>query len=108
GYVKDAKVASAKAVITTITNSEKVHRQRTGSFVNVTSGEFEGDPDTNPLGIDIRDSTQFWTLSVTDATDAIFNVTATGKAGSDYADTTVTFSYDVAGDDTWEIDGQIQ
>ncbi|RLA95036.1 MAG: prepilin-type cleavage/methylation domain-containing protein [Deltaproteobacteria bacterium] len=103
GYVKDAKVSSAKAVIGTIVNAEKVEHQKTGSFKEVTTEQFEGDPANNPLGIDVRDATQFWTLSVTDVDADGFKVTATGKAGTDYEDTEVILDYSRSGDETWTI-----
>jgi len=103
GYVKDAKVSSAKAVIGTIVNAEKVEHQKTGSFKEVTTEQFEGDPANNPLGIDVRDATQFWTLSVTDVDADGFKVTATGKADTDYEDTEVILDYSRSGDETWTI-----
>ena len=105
GYVKDAKVASAKSVITIIVNSEKVYNQRTGTFINVSTAEFEGVPANNPLRIDVRDATQFWTLVVDSANDTGFDTTATGKEGTDYADTTVKYEYHIDADDTWFVDG---
>jgi prepilin-type N-terminal cleavage/methylation domain-containing protein len=64
GYVKDAKVSSAKAVIGTIVNAEKVEHQKSGIFKAVTQAQFEGDPADNPIRIDVRDATQYWTLVV--------------------------------------------
>ena len=77
--------------------------QKTGSFKEVTTEQFEGDPANNPLGIDVRDATQFWTLSVTDVDADGFKVTATGKAGTDYEDTEVILDYSRSGDETWTI-----
>ena len=103
GYVKDAKVASAKSVITIIVNAEKVYNQRTGTFCDVAQNEFEGPPESNPLRIDVRDGTQFWTLTVTGFSVTAFVVTAAGKAGTDYADTTVSYDYHIDADDTWTV-----
>ena len=67
GYVRDAKAASAEATIGVILNAEKLYYQRYEIFTNVTSAEFEGLPEANPLRIDVRDATQYWTLTVTAA-----------------------------------------
>ncbi|MFH0811678.1 MAG: prepilin-type N-terminal cleavage/methylation domain-containing protein [Pseudomonadota bacterium] len=104
GYVKDAKVSSAKAVIGSIVNAEKVEHQKTGTFKAVTPAQFEGDPTANPINIDVRDATQYWTVTVTVVlADTSFDVTAAGKAGTDYADTTVKLTYSRAADEVWTI-----
>ena len=109
GYVKDAKVSSAKAVIGTIVNAEKVEHQKTGSFKPVTTEQFEGDPADNPLGIDVRDACQYWTIVVDNVVaDTSFDVTATGKAGTDYEDTEVKLSYSRTADEVWTVDGEVQ
>ncbi|MBN2467720.1 MAG: pilin [Deltaproteobacteria bacterium] len=109
GYVKDAKVSSAKAVIGTIVNAEKVAHQKTGSFEAVTALVFEGDPAANPISIDVRDATQYWTLVVDNVVaDTSFDVTATGKAGTDYSDTTVKLGYSRIADEQWWVDGVLQ
>ena len=109
GYVKDSKVASAKAVIGTITNAEKVEHQKSGSFLAVTTPEFEGDPANNPIRIDVRDATQYWTLVVDNVVAATsFDITATGKLLTDYADTTVKLEYSRTADEVWYVDGVAQ
>ena len=99
GYVKDAKVASAKAVIGSLVNAEKLYHQKMGTFANV--ADFTAA--TNDLNIDVRDATQYWTLAVTNADADKFTVTATGVAGTDYSDTTVKLDYDRTADEVWTI-----
>jgi len=99
GYVKDAKVASAQAVIGTIVNAEKLYSQKNDTFVNV--ADFSVVP--NALGIDVRDATQYWTITVTNATALIFTVTATGVVGTEYDGTIVELDYDRAADEVWTI-----
>lgn len=110
GYVKDAKVASAKAVIGTIVNAEKLYHQKSGAFIAVAAADFNtftGNSGDGFLNIDVRDSTQFWTLDVAIVVaDTSFTVTAAGKdAGDagDYSDTTVILNYSRAADETWAI-----
>ena len=104
GYVKDSKVASAQAIIGTIVNAEKLQHQKTGAFVAVTALLFEGDPASNPINIDVRDATQYWTLVVDNVVVATsFDITATGKAGTDYAGVEVKLSYSLAADESWTI-----
>lgn len=97
GYVRDAKAASAQAVIGTIVNAEKLYHQKHGTFVNV--ADFTGA--TNDLNIDVRDATQYWTIAVTDKTDDNFTVTSTGKAGTDYDGIVVKLEYKIGGDEVW-------
>ncbi len=103
GYVTDAKVASAKQVIGSIASAEKLYHQRKGAFVNLDTTTFEGAPASNPLGIDVRDATQFWTLSVEGAGANKFEVIATGKAGTDYDNLEVKLEYFIDQDDEWKI-----
>lgn len=106
GYVKDAKISSAQAVIGTIVNAEKVHHQKTGSFVAVSNADFVAGPTGNDLRIDVRDATQYWELTVDNVVaDTSFDITAKGVAGTDYEDTTVKLSYNIAADETWTVDG---
>jgi len=101
GYVKDAKVASAKAVIGTIVNAEKLYYQKNDNFVNV--ADFSVVP--NVLGIDVRDATQYWTITVTNAVagGGVFTVTATGVVGTEYNGTIVKLDYNQAADEVWTI-----
>ena len=97
GYVRDAKAASAQATIGTIVNAEKVYHQLKSTFVNV--ADFTVVP--NDLNIDVRDATQYWTLTITGSDATKFTATATGKAGTDYANIVVTLAYDMAADEVW-------
>ena len=97
GYVRDAKAASAQATIGTIVNAEKIYHQLHSSFVDV--ADFTVVP--NDLNIDVRDATQYWTLTITGADPGKFTATATGKAGTDYANIVVTLAYDMAADEVW-------
>ena len=106
GYVKDAKIGSAQAVIGTIVNAEKVHHQKTGGFVAVANADFVAGPAGNDLKIDVRDATQYWELTVDNVVAATsFDVTAKGVAGTDYADTEVILAYSIAADEAWTVDG---
>ncbi len=97
GYVRDAKAASAQTTIGTIANAEKVYHQLKNTFVDV--ADFTVVP--NDLNIDVRDATQFWTLTVTGSDAGKFTVTATGKAGTDYNGIVVTLTYDMAANEVW-------
>jgi prepilin-type N-terminal cleavage/methylation domain-containing protein len=103
GYVRDSKAASAEMTISTIVRAEKLYRQKHGVFINVADTDFEGLPENNPLGIDIRDATQNWTLAVTDVAGAgeTFTVTATGKTGTEYEGIVVELAYDLGNDESW-------
>lgn len=97
GYVRSAKAASAQAVIGTIVNAEKLYHQRNGTFVDVADFTTA----SNVLNIDVRDATQYWTIAVSGSTATQFTVTATGKAGTDYAGIVVSLAYDSASAETW-------
>jgi prepilin-type N-terminal cleavage/methylation domain-containing protein len=97
GYVRDAKAASAQATIGTIVNAEKVYHQLHETFLDV--ADLSVVP--NNLNIDVRDASQYWTIVVSGADASKFTVTATGKAGTDYANIVVTLNYDMAGDEVW-------
>lgn len=99
GYVKDAKVASAKAVIGSIVNAEKLYHQKNGTFVDTI--DLTAFP--NNLNIDVRDATEFWDIAITAATANGFTVTLTGEAGTDYADTSVKLVYARDADEVWTI-----
>ncbi|MDY6863559.1 MAG: prepilin-type N-terminal cleavage/methylation domain-containing protein [Thermodesulfobacteriota bacterium] len=106
GYVKDAKVSSAKAVIGTIVNAEKAYNQKTGTFLACPVADFSGFIGNSAegfLNIDVRDASQHWDLAVVLGADPDnqFTVTATGKG--DYAGTTVQLDYDRAADEVWTI-----
>ena len=104
GYVRDAKAASAQATIGVILNAEKLYYTRNEEFTNVSTAEFDGLPEDNPLRIDVRDATQYWAFEVTGATTDVFTVTATGKATAtdDYSKIIVTLTYDRAGIEVWK------
>ena len=95
GYVRDAKAASAQATIGTIVNAEKVYHQLKNTFVDV--ADFTVVP--NDLNIDVRDATQYWTLTITGADPGKFTATAEGIG--DYAGIKVTLAYDMAADEVW-------
>jgi type IV pilus assembly protein PilA len=97
GYVRDAKAASAEATIGTLVNAEKIYHQLHSTFVDV--ADFTVVP--NDLNIDVRDATQYWTLTVTGSDAGKFTVTATGKAGTDYNGIVVTLAYDMAANEVW-------
>jgi len=97
GYVRDAKAASAEATIGTIVNAEKIYHQLHSTFVDI--ADFTVVP--NDLNIDVRDATQYWTLTVTGADATKFTATATGKAGTDYNGIVVTLAYDMAANEVW-------
>ena len=97
GYVRDSKAASAQATIGTIANAEKVYHQVKNTFVDV--ADFTVVP--NDLNIDVRDATQYWTLSVSGSDAGKFTVTATGKDGTDYKGIEVKLAYDMAADEVW-------
>jgi len=104
-YVQDAKVASAKTLVSSIVTAEKLYFQKTGTFVNVTDALFEGDPTLNPINVDVRDATQFWTVSVSGATVDGFTVNIDGKDAGDEGDYTdiagVTYTYNRGAADVW-------
>jgi prepilin-type N-terminal cleavage/methylation domain len=104
GYVRDAKAASAEAAIGVVFNAEKVYYQRNETFTNVTSAQFEGLPEVNPLRVDVRNATQHWTIAVTGSDNNTFTVTATGKAGADFDYSTIVVSliYKRNGDEIWK------
>ena len=95
GYVRDAKAASAEATIGTLVNAEKIYHQLHSSFVDV--ADFSVAP--NVLNIDVRDATQYWTLTITSADTGKFTVTATGIG--DYTGIIVKLAYDMAADEVW-------
>jgi prepilin-type N-terminal cleavage/methylation domain-containing protein len=103
-YVRDAKAASAEAAIGVILNSEKLYFQRNEIFTNVTAAECEGLPEANPLRIDVRDATQYWTIAVTGSDNNTFTVTASGKASGefDYSKIVVSLVYKRNGDEIWK------
>jgi prepilin-type N-terminal cleavage/methylation domain-containing protein len=103
GYVRDAKAASAEATIGVILNAEKLYYTRNETFTNVSTAEFDGLPEANPLRIDVRDATQYWIFEVTGATTDTFTVTAQGKSGDgfDYSKILVKLVYDRDGDEVW-------
>jgi len=103
GYVRDAKAASAEATIGVILNAEKLYYTRNETFTNVSTAEFDGLPEDNPLRIDVRDATQYWTFEVTGATNDTFTVTANGRSGTgfDYSAIVVSLVYNRNGDEVW-------
>jgi prepilin-type N-terminal cleavage/methylation domain-containing protein len=99
GYVKDAKVASAKAVIGTVVNAEKLYHQKNGGFVDgVDLAAFP-----NLLNIDVRDATEFWTIAITGADANGFTVKLTGVATTEYKDTTVELVYKRDAPEVWNL-----
>ena len=108
GYVRDAKAASAEATIGVILNAEKLYYTRLETFTSVSEAEFTGLPEDNPLRIDVRDATQYWTFNVDGNSKDTFTVTAQGNAGTEYSRIKVTLVYNRAGNELWtmEEDGQ--
>jgi prepilin-type N-terminal cleavage/methylation domain-containing protein len=104
GYVRNAKTASAEATIAVIVNAEKLYYQRNEEFTNVTSAELEGLRENNPLRIDVREATKYWTIAVTRSDNNTFIVTATGKAGADfdYSKILVSLIYKRNGIEIWK------
>ena len=99
GYVRDAKVA-----IGVILNAEKLYYQRNEQFTSATSAQFEGLPEGNPLRVDVRDTTHYWTITATGSDNNTFTVTTTGKAGADfdYSKIVVSLIYKRNGDEVWK------
>lgn len=100
GYVRSAKAASAQAIIGTIVNAEKLYHQKHGTFVDDADFSNAGHA-VNPLNVDVRDATQYWTLAVAGSSATAFTITATGVAGTDYAGMVVSLAYDVAAAEIW-------
>jgi prepilin-type N-terminal cleavage/methylation domain-containing protein len=105
GYVRQAKAASAQAVIGTIVNAEKLYNQKHGEFVDVANAAFStttaGGLVDNVLSIDVRDALQYWTIDITGASATKFTVTAAGIATTDYKGMEVKLEYDAAGPESW-------